>query len=77
MFEAARLELRLTPAALWWAYFELGGTATPLEFGAFLSGATQPGRGDHERLSQALNERFSELGQDHPIPSFDTWTSMI
>jgi hypothetical protein len=73
MFEAARQQLGLTPAALWWAYFGLGGTATPLEFGGFLSGETQPDRGDHDRLSQALNERFTERGQDNPVPSFDTW----
>ena len=49
--EAARLRLGDTPAALWWAYFGLGGTATPLEFGAFLSGQTRPGSSDHDRLS--------------------------
>ena len=76
IFEAARLRLGITPAALWWAYFGLGGTATPLEFGAFLSGQTRPGSSDHDRLSCALNERFTELGQDSPIPYFDTWRAI-
>ena len=70
-FEQARRAAQLSRTELWWAYFGLGGNATPLQLRDFLTGATRPGRPDHDRLAQALNERFSEIGLDSPIPYFD------
>ena len=71
IFEAARHHAGLGRAELWWAYFGLGGNATPIEFGLFLSGEVTPGRHDHDVLSQALNDRLIELGLDSPVPGFD------
>jgi hypothetical protein len=68
-WDAARQRARLSATALWWGYFGLGGMATPLEFAAFLSGEVQPGDRDRGLLSQALNDRFIELGMDSPMPT--------
>jgi len=72
MYESARQRSGLSPAALWWAYFALGGQATPLQLAAILQGEVAPSPHDHDLLSQALNERFTDLGQDSPIPYFST-----
>jgi hypothetical protein len=42
------------------------GTAFELE--AFLHGALRPTPHDHEVIAHALNERFVELGGNHPVP---------
>ena len=73
MLEAARQQAGLTPADLWWAYFGLGGTATPLQLASFLNGLAEPGPIDHDLLSVVLNEHLTELGLNSPVPSFDAW----
>jgi hypothetical protein len=35
---------------------------------AFLYGVLAPSGHDHDVIAQALNERFAELGGDHPVP---------
>ena len=70
MIETYRQQAGMTPEALWWAYFALGGNATPNAVGGYLSGETQPGRTDHDLLAHALNERLTQLGQDSPVPYF-------
>jgi hypothetical protein len=72
LFESARQRSGLSPAALWWAYFALGGQATPLQLAAILQGEANPNPHDHDLLSQALNERFTDLGLDSPVPYFST-----
>ncbi len=52
-------------------YFELGGMSTALEVEAYLYGALIPTPHDGDVIAAALNERFSELGGDHPIPYSD------
>jgi hypothetical protein len=49
-------------------YFELGGMSSAMELEAFLCGALQPSAHDREVIAQALNERFVELGGNHPVP---------
>jgi len=71
ILEQARLELGLSHAELWFRYFELGGMSTALEVEAYLYGALTPTAYDGDLLATALNERFSELGGDHPIPYSD------
>ena len=39
-----------------------------MELEAFLYGALQPSAHDREVIAQALNERFVELGGNHPVP---------
>jgi hypothetical protein len=56
---------------LWWRYFTLGGMSTALEVEAILYQALVPTTEDCDLLAVALNERFTELGRDHPIPYSD------
>jgi len=49
-------------------YFELGGMSTGLQLEAYLYGALRPTEHDHDIIAHALNERFVELGGNHPVP---------
>ena len=69
--ESARRELGLTVSDLWWRYFALGGMSTELEIEAILYEALIATPADRDLLAVALNERFSEIGGDHPIPYSD------
>lgn len=69
--EHARRELDMTMSELWWRYFTLGGRGTQLEIEAMMLGALVPPDFDRDVLAVALNERFSELGGDHPLPYTD------
>ena len=71
VLEQARQEVGLSVGALWLRYFALGGMGTPLEVEAVLFGALVADPPDRDLLATALNERFSELGGDHPIPYSD------
>jgi hypothetical protein len=66
--EQARRELGISVGELWMSYFALGGMSTVLEIEAYLHGALDTPGPVHDRLAVALNERFSELGGDHPVP---------
>jgi hypothetical protein len=68
VLEKARIELGLTHSELWLRYFELGGMSTALEVEAYLYQALDPTDHDRDLVATALNERFSELGRDHPVP---------
>jgi hypothetical protein len=63
-----RRDARLTRRELWLRYFELGGMSTALEMEAFLYGALVPSAHDYDVIAHALNERFVELGGNHPVP---------
>ena len=71
VLEQARQEVGLSIGALWLRYCGLGGMRTPLEMEAVLFGALVADVSDRDLLATALNERFSELGGDHPIPYSD------
>ena len=66
--EEARRELNLSVSDIWLRYFAVGGMSTELEVEAVLYGALLASEADRDLLSVALNERFSELGGDHPMP---------
>jgi hypothetical protein len=66
--DAYRQDADLTHRELWMRYFELGGMSTNLQLEAFLYGALQPTDHDHDVIAHALNERFSEMGRNHPVP---------
>jgi hypothetical protein len=73
VLERARLEVGLSLVELWDRYFALGGMSAVLEVEAYLCGALEPSSHESDLLAVALNERFSELGADHPVPySADT-----
>ncbi|MGO9334046.1 MAG: hypothetical protein ACLQCU_08360 [Acidimicrobiales bacterium] len=63
-----RRDAGLSQGDLWLRYFELGGMSTAVELEAFLYGALQPSAHDREMIAHALNERFVELGRNHPVP---------
>jgi hypothetical protein len=62
-----RQEAGLSHGELWFRSFELGGMSTGLELEAFLYGILQPSAHDHDVIAQAINERFVELGKNHPV----------
>lgn len=66
--EEARRKLNLSVSDIWLRYFAVGGMSTELEIEAVLYGALLASEADRDLLSVALNERFSELGGDHPMP---------
>ncbi len=63
-----RQEAALSHGELWLRYFELGGMSTGLQLEAYCYGALEPSRHDHDVIAHALNERFVELGGNHPVP---------
>jgi hypothetical protein len=63
-----RRDAALSHGELWLRYFELGGMSTGLQLEAYLYGALQPSHHDHDVIAHALNERFVELGGNHPVP---------
>jgi hypothetical protein len=70
--EVFRKDADLTRGELWLRYFELGGMSTSFQVEAFLHGALTPSPHDHDVLAHALNERFVELGGNHPVPYDDS-----
>ena len=64
----ARQAVGLSQDELWMRYFALGGAAMPTEFEAYLNGALEPERSEHDILVHALNERSMELGSERRWP---------
>ena len=71
LLNQARTKAGLTHGELWLRYFELGGMSTAFQLEAYLFGALQPTSRDHNVIAHALNERFVELGGNHPVPYDD------
>ncbi len=67
-----RRDAGLSHGDLWLRYFELGGMSNALELEGFLYGVLHPSAHDREVIAQALNERFVELGGNHPVPYSET-----
>ncbi|MGI8662325.1 MAG: hypothetical protein ACR2LQ_03830 [Acidimicrobiales bacterium] len=67
ILEQARLDTGLSHGELWFRYFALGGMSTALEVDAYLYDALTATSHDRDLIAAALNERFSELGGDHPV----------
>ena len=66
-----RRDALLSHDELWFRYFEMGGMSTAFEVEAFIYGALSPSPHDRDLLAHALNERFVELGGNHPVPYAD------
>jgi hypothetical protein len=67
VLEQARRDVGLSIHDLWFRYFALGGMSAALEVEAILFGALRASDHNRDILAVALNERFAELGQDHPL----------
>jgi hypothetical protein len=57
----------LSHGELWFRYFEMGGMSSGFELEAFLYGVLTPSSHDHDVIAHAINERFVELGKNHPV----------
>lgn len=68
VLDSYRQEADLTHGDLFLRYFALGGMSSSLELEAFLFGVLEPSPHDREVIAHALNERFVELGGNHPVP---------
>jgi hypothetical protein len=71
LLEQARRQVGLSIPDLWMRYFALGGMSTALELEAILYNALVADVHDRDVLTVAINERFAEIGGDHPIPYSD------
>jgi hypothetical protein len=71
VLDQAREDAGLSHGELWLRYFGLGGMSTALQVEAFLYGALQPSAHDYDVVVHALNERFVELGGNHPVAYSD------
>ena len=69
--DRARRDAGLSHEDLWFRYFALGGMRTAFELEALLYGALTLTSRDQDLIAVALNERFSELGANQPIPYTD------
>ena len=69
--DLARRAAGLSQDELWLRYFALGGMTPALELEAICLGALSAPDTDSDRVVHALNERFTELGHDHPVPYSD------
>ena len=67
ILDVYRQEAGLSHGELWLRYFEMGGMSTGFELETFLYGLVAPTSHDHDLIAHALNERFTELGGDHPV----------
>ncbi len=72
ILDRGRRDAGLSHGELFLRYFELGGMSTALQVEAFCYGALLPSAHDHDVIAHALNERFVELGGNHPIGYSDT-----
>ena len=66
--DVARIDAALTTDELWLRYFALGGMSSAIELDAYLLGALSVTDHDDDVIAHALNERFVELGRNHPVP---------
>jgi hypothetical protein len=66
--EQARIGSGLSLGELFLRYFELGGMSSALQVEAYLYNALEPSTHDHDVIALALNERYVELGGNHPVP---------
>lgn len=69
--EAARNMLGLSVDQLWLDYIGLGGNLPPKQIQALLTGHIDLDDHNHDLLTQALNERFTDHHSDHPLPYAD------
>ena len=67
-FDQARKAAGLSSSQLWMRYFGLGGMSGAVELEAMCHGAMIPTGLEHDLIAHALNERFTELGRNHPVP---------
>jgi hypothetical protein len=71
LLDVARQHAGLSEDDLWLRYLALGGRAGLERMGGFLAGTAEPGPLEYDVLAHALNERFTELDLESPVPYSD------
>ncbi len=66
--DQARKQVGLSLNQLWVDYFQMGGKADPLEFEAIFDGLLRLDSYQYNVIAHALNECFTEQGENHPVP---------
>ncbi len=67
VLEAARVRAGMSFDELWMDYFALGGASSPDIVRSYLAGSATQSM-DYDVLAQAINERYVEVGGNHPVP---------
>jgi hypothetical protein len=57
----------LTLSSLWLRYLALGGNASSARVADYTQGLLRPGSYQHNMIAQALNDHFTDRGEDHPV----------
>ena len=65
--EAGRQLAGLTLDQLWLAYLALGGFAPRDKLRRELAGSVPLSANEHDLIAHTINERFMDLGANHPI----------
>ena len=52
---------------LWLGYLGLGGTASPARVQAYARGLLPADSYQHNLIAQAINDHFTDRGEDHPV----------
>ena len=70
LLDAGRIAAGMSYEELWLAYFALGGLASARTIRSYLlyERPDPVTDAEYDLLAQAINERFLERGQDHPVP---------
>jgi hypothetical protein len=70
-FDRFRVSALLSRDDLWISYMGVGGAIGFDDFVHYLADGGQLSRLEHNVLAQTLNERFGDLGLNHPVPYRD------
>jgi hypothetical protein len=57
----------LTLSELWLRYLAVGGTASRARVGQYARGQLRPDTYQHNMIAHAINEYFTDRGEDHPV----------
>ncbi|MFN2506024.1 MAG: hypothetical protein ABR540_17680 [Acidimicrobiales bacterium] len=65
--DSGRRQLGMSVRDVWVGYFSVGGNGSMLEVERWLSGASDIPAREHDMLAQAVNDRFTDHGLNHPV----------
>jgi hypothetical protein len=68
LLDSARVRTGLSVEELWTECVALGANASFDELEAILNGTRSPSVREYDLIAHSLNERFVELGLNHPLP---------
>jgi hypothetical protein len=68
VLDSARVRSGLSVADLWTECLALGANASMDQLEAILNGTRRPSAREYDLIAHSLNERFVDLGVNHPVP---------